>query len=68
MQESKRDPREDPRPGDLVLVGSCLCFVVNVYGGIVEYVWSGQLQGKVYSMSAAAWVNGSKDGVVIYAA
>jgi len=67
-QMGSRDPRKDPRPGDVIDVGLCVCFVVNSEHGKVDYVLAGQLQSKVYSMPLFAWIEGSRGAEVLYVA
>lgn len=67
---SARDPREDPRPGDVVQGENSfeLYFVVGRTELNVRFVRAGQIDDKVLNVPLYEWVESSANDEVLYAA
>ena len=66
MPSDERDPRRDPRPGDVTKNGSDVMLVVRRSDDIVWWAWSGQRWNDLCSTPIELWEKYSKNEEVLH--
>ncbi len=64
----ERDPRKDPRPGDVIRDGSGITLIIRVLNDRVWWALAGQKGNVLYDMPIEPWIKWSKDDEVLHVA
>ena len=67
MQDGRRDPRKDPRPGDITRYVAGVALVVRVTSDEVYWAVADQQRDGLYRMDKDQWISRSKDDEVLHA-
>jgi len=66
--DSKRDPRKDPRPGDVLRDGAGVALIVRVTQCDVFWAVQDQVREDLHCLTKEVWVNLSQTDEVLHVA